>query len=88
MGQILIRQYRNDSDKTYDVQGIGEILPGQRVTFHGEFPPAINLQNFPGLVDVLEEEANGTTRDYEENPEPAYEPAKGGGNLSNGQEGK
>ena len=86
MGELLTRVYRNDSNQDYTIPGLGEVKAGQRVTFHGEFPPAINLQNFPGLVDVLEEEANGTFKDYEKEPEPAYDPAPAGGQVSaNGQ---
>lgn len=61
--------YRNDNDKAYDIPGLGEIGAGERVTFQGEFPPAINLVNFPGLVDVLAEEELGKNRDYEDEPE-------------------
>lgn len=74
MADNITRVYRNDSDQVYDIPGLGEILPGQRVTFHGEFPPPINLINYPGLVDVLEEEANDNGRDYEANPEVVTDP--------------
>lgn len=82
MANIQTRIYRNDSNNSVIVPGLGEILPGQRVTFQGEFPPAINLQNFPGLVDVLDEEENGIVHNYEKDGEPAYEPAKPGGGLT------
>lgn len=87
MANLQTRVYRNDSDKTYNVQGLGEVLSGQRMTFQGEFPPAINLQNYPGLIDVLEEEENGTVRDYEKDPEPAYEPGKAGGSVAGESKG-
>ncbi len=74
MAEPITRQYRNDSEQTYIIPGIGEIGPDQRVSIHSEFPPAINLANYPGVVDVIEEEAAGNGRDYELNPEAPYTP--------------
>lgn len=74
------RQYRNDSETEYNIPGLGWVGPGQRVSFSGEFPPPINLDNYPGLVDVIAEETpadentDSVTHDYEANPEPAYTP--------------
>lgn len=85
MDNIQTRVYRNDSDQTYTIPGLGDVLPGQRVTFQGEFPPAINLQNFPDLVDVLAEEAQGTKRDYDKDPEEVTDPAPAGGTVSSSQ---
>jgi len=65
------RIYRNDSETTYDIPGLGEVPAGQRISFSGEFPPAINLENYPGLVDVQAEEDSGTQYDYEKSPEGA-----------------
>ena len=69
---MISRVYRNDSETEYQIPGLGWVGPGQRVTFHGEFPPPINLENYPGLVDVEAEEASGIFHDYNENPEPEY----------------
>lgn len=66
---MITKIYRNDNDKAYDIPGLGEIGAGERLSFQGEFPPAINLINFPGLVDVLAEEEAGKARDYEAEPE-------------------
>lgn len=74
MPDITVRQYRNDSNDTYIIPGLGEIGPDQRVSHTGAFPPAINLANYPGLVDVIDEEAAGDGRDYEKNPEKSHVP--------------
>lgn len=68
------RVYRNDSEDTYIIPGLGELGPDQRISITSEFPPAINLVNYPGLVDVLAEEAAGNARDYEAQPEAPYTP--------------
>lgn len=81
MANLQTRVYRNDSDKDYNIPGLGEVKVGQRVSFQGEFPPAINLQNYPGLVDVLDEEENGKSRDYDKHPEPTDDASTTGGNL-------
>jgi hypothetical protein len=49
--------YRNDSKETLDVLGIGEIPAGEQVSVTGEYQPQVILVNYPGLVDVLAEEA-------------------------------
>lgn len=74
MPDILVRQYRNDSDNTYIIPGLGEVGPDQRISHVGAFPPGVNLDNYPGLVDVLDEEADSNGRDYEKNPETPYTP--------------
>lgn len=65
--------YRNDSDQVYTIPGLGIVGPGQRISHTGDFPPAINLINYPGLIDVVAEEEAGTTKDYEAEPEPYFE---------------
>lgn len=84
MADSVTRIYRNDSDQSYVIPGLGELHAGQRLSVTSEFPPAVNLVNFPGVVDVLEEEAQGQGRDYDKNPEvvvntlqPAEEPENG-----------
>ena len=66
---MITRMYRNDNNRAYFIPGLGEIGAGERVSFSGEYPPAINFENYPGLVDVLAEEAAGNPRDYEATPE-------------------
>lgn len=87
MAEMQIRMYRNDSDQMYDIPGLGEIYSDQRISIHTEFPPAINLQNYPGLVDVLEEEKAGNGRDYEQNPEAPIDPTAPGGDLQSSRKG-
>lgn len=49
--------YENRSKKTVFIQDVGEIEPGARVSVTADGHPPINLENFPGVVDVLAEEA-------------------------------
>lgn len=48
--------YRNDSKKAMNVLGVGEIPAGEQVSLTSEYPPAVVLANYPGLVDVVAEE--------------------------------
>jgi len=80
MGNMQTRVYSNDSDSDYNIPGLGVVLAGQRISLQGEFPPAVNLQNYPGLVDVIDEEENGKSRDYDKHPETT-DAASAGGNL-------
>ena len=65
----ITRIYRNDSKESYFIPGLGEIHSGQRVSVMSEAPPAINLLNYPGLVDVIAEEEAGQARNYKSKPE-------------------
>lgn len=78
MGNMQTRVYRNDGTTDYNIPGLGIVLAGQRISFQGEFPPAINLQNYPDLVDVLDEEENGKGRNYDKEPEVTDAAAAGG----------
>lgn len=57
--------YRNDSDKVIDVIGIGEIPPGEHVSLTGDHLPPVIVENYPGLVDVLAEEAAAAEAEVE-----------------------
>lgn len=67
--------YRNDSKEVFDVPGWGYIGPGQRVSHGGDHATPIVIENYPGLVDVLAEEASGIKKDYETEPEPDFDEA-------------
>jgi len=73
MADQITRIYRNDSENEYNIPGIGWLGPDQRISVSSEFPPAVNLTNYSGVVDVLAEEEAGKARDYEVNPEADYE---------------
>ena len=54
---MTTKLYRNDSTETLNVLGVGEIPVGEQVSITAEFQPPVLLGNYPGLVDVLAEEA-------------------------------
>lgn len=47
--------YRNDSDKTVNVIGVGEIEPGNQVSITSEYHQPVVLSNYPGVVEVSDE---------------------------------
>lgn len=51
----VTKLYRNTSDVNMVVPGIGEVPAGGQVSITSEYPPAVVLQNFPGLVDITNE---------------------------------
>ena len=50
--------YKNTSDDTYLLPGVGELQPGDQVSLTSNNLPVINLENYPGVVDVVAEEAS------------------------------
>jgi hypothetical protein len=52
--------YENTTDKAVNVVGVGIIKPHDRISVSTEYHAPVNLINFPGVIDVLEEEAKGT----------------------------
>lgn len=64
---MTTKLYRNDSEEDIDVLGVGVIPAGQQVSLTGEHLPVVIVENYPGLVDVLAEEAKAQTE--EENVE-------------------
>ena len=47
------KQYYNNSGADLaNVTGIGDIPAGETISITSQYPPAIVLENFPGLVDV------------------------------------
>ena len=48
--------YKNTSKKTVNIVGVGEIEPGEQISITTEFHTPINLENYPGVVDVLAQE--------------------------------
>lgn len=56
MANTITRIYRNTSKETYNIPGVGIIEAGGQLSITSEYPAPVNLQNYPGLVDVLAEE--------------------------------
>lgn len=54
----MTKVYRNTSKEEISIPGLADIAPGEQVSITGEYLPPVVLENYPGLVDVLEEEAN------------------------------
>lgn len=48
--------YENTTKQPVTILGVGEISPGERVSVSGEYLPPVNLDNYPGVVDVVAEE--------------------------------
>lgn len=58
------RIYENTTDKEVNVVGLGEIPAHSRISVTAEFHTPVNLENFPGVVDVLAyEDENGPVKD-------------------------
>ena len=49
--------YRNDGIEDLNIPGIAILGPGDQVSITSKFQPPIIIENYRGLVDVLEEEA-------------------------------
>jgi hypothetical protein len=46
------KAYYNNSSADLNVIGIGDIPAGETVSITSQYPPAVVLENYPGLVDV------------------------------------
>lgn len=57
--QQTTKIYENTTDKPVNVIGVGVIKPHDRISVTAEFHAPINLVNYPGVIDVLAEEAKG-----------------------------
>lgn len=72
---MQVKLLHNTSKEIYEIPGVGFLGPDQRVSVAGDAHP-INLANYPGVVDVEEEEAAGNKRDYHKKPEKFFDTAK------------
>jgi len=57
--QQTTKMYENTTNQPVNVVGIGVIPPHDRVSITAEFHTPVNLVNYPGVIDVLAEEAKG-----------------------------
>lgn len=48
--------YKNTSKKTVNILGVGEIEPGKQVSITSEYHQPVVLANFPGVVELVDEE--------------------------------
>jgi hypothetical protein len=53
------KMYENTTDKPINVIGVGMIEAHDRISITAEYHAPVNLANYPGIVDVLAEEAAG-----------------------------
>ena len=56
----ITRVFRNTSKERINVVGVAEIPAGGQVSISGENLPAVVLENYPGLIEVTDEEVNPT----------------------------
>lgn len=52
MADAVTKQYFNTTDKPLNVLGVGEIAPHDRISITTAYPPAIVMENYPGLVEM------------------------------------
>lgn len=48
--------YKNTGKQTLDVLGLGELKPGDQVSVTTDYHTPIRVDQYPGLVEVVEEE--------------------------------
>lgn len=59
-----VKIYKNTNKKdTLNVLGIGEIPPGEQISIVTDYHTPIIMENYPGLVDVIEEEQKEEAKD-------------------------
>ena len=66
--------YRNDSSEPISILGVGEIPAGDQVSITSEYQPPVVIENYPGLVDVLAEEAAAAEAAPADEAETSQEP--------------
>ena len=59
----ITRVFRNTTKDPINVVGVAEILGGEQVSISGENLPAVVLENYPGLIEVTDEEVNPTVKE-------------------------
>jgi hypothetical protein len=57
----ITKTYLNTTSQDIDVIGIGIIAAGELTSITSSVPPAVNLLNYPGLVDISTDSYNSTT---------------------------
>ncbi|MDE2100933.1 MAG: hypothetical protein KGL39_27045 [Patescibacteria group bacterium] len=66
--------YENTTNKPIEIVGLGTVAPHDRLTEVGEYLTPVNLANYPGLIDVLADEAeNGPAPSPEDRAAAAKE---------------
>jgi hypothetical protein len=48
--------YENTTNESVDMIGVGVIPAHDRISVTSEFPAPVNLENYPGVIDVIAEE--------------------------------
>lgn len=53
---VTTKIYKNTTKKTVSVFGLGEIKAGEQISVVSEYHQPIVLSNYPGVVELVEEE--------------------------------
>jgi hypothetical protein len=80
--QQTTKIYENTTDKPVNVIGVGVIEAHDRISVTTEYHAPVNLVNYPGVVDVLAEEAKGTPAVAPKQEAAAAAPAAGQTNTT------
>ena len=65
----------NTTDQDINVLGVGVIKAHDRISVTTEYHAPVNLINYPGVIDVLAEEAKGVPAQAPQTPPQAAAPA-------------
>lgn len=68
-----VKIYENTTDEPVNVVGVGVIPAHDRVSVTADFHAPVNLANYPGVIDVLAEEAK-----HQNTPAQSKEQKSGG----------
>lgn len=61
--------YQNNSDQAVNVVGVGEIPAGEHISVTSDYHQPVVLSNYPGVVELVEEEAKAEPAQQEQTHE-------------------
>ena len=50
--------YRNTGKEKINIPGVAELAAGEQVSLTGDYLPPVIIENYPGLVDVTDEDTS------------------------------
>lgn len=62
--------YQNNSDEAVNVIGVGEIPAGEHISVTSDYHQPVVLANYPGVVEVVEEEQKAADEAPQEPAQP------------------